>query len=240
MAVWLSWLEHLMHGSVASLIPILATCLNFGFGPWLGQVQEAANQYISLTFVSLSPSLPVPFSLSLKINGDMSLGENQKRTSGISLHVNFFWTHFVSDFFCNIAIYLLYMNKTNLVFLLSYFMNNVFHWNIFPIFTIDFVENHVYENKTLIVLLRTKWLGQIFSCCLVTLCESQASPEQRLSSLYYYQKFVVQWCGQMAKLKPLNSFSLRSEPIKPKPLKVKVKYIKSIYYEASCKMVLSH
>ena len=52
---------------VAGSIPGQGPCLGCGFGPRLGHIQEATDQYLSLTSMFLSPSFSLP-SPSLKIN----------------------------------------------------------------------------------------------------------------------------------------------------------------------------
>ena len=86
LATWLRWLEcQSVHQKFAGSIPSQGTCLGRGFHPLMGWVQEATSHQCFC--ISLSSSLPPSFLSSLKLNGNMSLGEDKKTLKPAHLEI---------------------------------------------------------------------------------------------------------------------------------------------------------
>ena len=80
LAMWLSWLErHPIHQKVEGSIPSQGIYLGCGFDSWLWHILKAVIDiclsHLFLFFLSLSLSLSL-FLSSIKINGNISLGED--------------------------------------------------------------------------------------------------------------------------------------------------------------------
>ena len=78
LAGWLSWLEHLpVHKKVVGLTPGQGTYLGWRLDPQSGRVPEASDQMF-LSYTNVSFCLTLLFSLSPKINENISSSEDLK------------------------------------------------------------------------------------------------------------------------------------------------------------------